>query len=435
MLSLKTILLPIVAAIVVALLLTGCDSSKDSSADESTREIRLWVAPNEAQEAFWLEAVSRWNDSGLGLRVNFTTIPATGNSEETILTALVSGNAPDMTTNVFSGFAAQLAGLDQLVDLSTMQGFDQLIASRSMETIIDDWDQAGRKYVLPIYSSPTLIWWRQDLLEKLGVNKAPSSFQDVFDLSEKYSVPNKQFGMKVIAGRNWADRWFDFISYYNASSDGAPYIEDGKVVYDNAAGRATLRFVQTMFENGWTSSEFGDEPLVSGEVLGAAMGPWNIVYYKNTYPEIMKKIIIGPMVGEKTGTNKTYTFADTKGLVLFKHSRVQEQAFEFVSWIFSNDELSLLWLEETGLPPARGDLLVNPIFESYFQRQPLAAKYAEYVDVAVPPAFIETTIEVQKAMGVEMLEPIEFHTKDIDTAMSESVERINKLLIRYQKHE
>ena len=68
------------------------------------------------------------------------------------------------------------------------------------------------------------------------------------------------------------------------------------------------------------------------------------------------------------------------------------------------------------------------MLSAYYAENPLAAEYARYVGVAVPPAMITQTIDVQKSMGVEMIEAIAFGTKDIDTAISDSIARTNALL-------
>lgn len=410
--------------------LCGC-SDPDATEGKSAQEkvIRMWVAPNETQEAFWKIAVEKWNTSGLGAHVDFTTIPETRSSEDAILTALVAGSAPDISTNIFSGFAATLANLEQLQDLSVFDGYHELIAARHMVKIMEGWDQGGKSYVLPIYSNPTMVWWRKDILLRLGIESVPASFDDVYRLSEKYAASDNKFGMQVMAGRRWADRWFDYISYYYANADGAPYIKDGKAVYDNPAGLSVLMFFDTMFKNGWTSTDFdGDEPLATGAVAGAVRGPWDIAFFKKTYPGSLENIVVGPMIREHPNGDKVHTFADSKGLVLFEHSKVKAEAFAFIAWVFSNDELSLLWLEKTGLPPARGDLTENEIFKTFYQANPMVAEYAAYVDVAVPPAFIEGTIDVQKFMGIEMLEPVQYGTKDPKTALADSVRRTDKLL-------
>jgi len=310
-----------------------------------------------------------------------------------------------------------------------MEGYSELVAARSMQGIMRGWDQDGKKYVLPIYSNPTLIWWRGDILQKLGITSVPETFDDVYALSEKYAATDNKFGIQLVTGKNWYDRWYDFISYYYASADGAPYIKDGQAAYDNAASLSVLTFMDTVFKNEWTGLDFeSDDPLTTGLVVGGVRGSWSVAFFKRLYPEILAKIWVGPMLTQNKTTGKTYTFADTKGLVIFKHSKVKQEAFEFISWVFSNDEMSLLWLEKTGLPPARGDLTDNPIFKSFYQANPLAKKYADYVDVAMPPAFIESTIDVQKIMGFEMVEPIRFGTKSPKQALADAIRRTNELL-------
>lgn len=98
--------------IMACVLLTGC--SRAGTATQKPRQIRLWIAPNEAEESFWKVAVARWNRSGLGMPVTFTTIPTTGNAEDTVLSALVAGTEPDISSDIFSGFAVQIANLKQL---------------------------------------------------------------------------------------------------------------------------------------------------------------------------------------------------------------------------------------------------------------------------------------------------------------------------------
>jgi hypothetical protein len=41
---------------------------------------------------------------------------------------------------------------------------------------------------------------------------------------------------------------------------------------------------------------------------------------------------------------------------------------------------------------------------------------------------ITQTIDVQKSMGTEMIEPIAFKTKDLDAAIADSVARTNALI-------
>jgi multiple sugar transport system substrate-binding protein len=416
---------PLIAAFAIV---AGCSGS-DKASLQKARQIRLWVAPNEAEESFWKVAVARWNKSGLGMPVSFTTIPTTGSSEDAVLSSLVAGTEPDISSNMFSGFAVQIADLKQLQPLSAMPGYQALISGRHMQGLIRNWTVNGKVYAIPIYSNPTLIWWRSDILARYGFRQPPKTYQDIYRLSRRYAAAEHRYGFQVAAGRNWEDRWFDFIAYYYAASGGQPYITGGKAVFDNAAGQKAALFMDTMYRQGWTARDFdSEEPLVSGLVAGASHGPWDIDRFKRMYPDTMKQIVIGPMPTDATSRAQTATFADSKGIVLFKSSKVKNEAFAFVAWVLGNDQLNLLWLEKTGMMPARADLLTNPVFKPYFSSHPMARIYADYVNVAVPPALNENTIDIQKAMSVQLVDALASGTKKPAAALADAVHQTDRIL-------
>jgi multiple sugar transport system substrate-binding protein len=287
--------------------------------------------------------------------------------------------------------------------------------------------------MMPLYYSPSLIWWRSDILTELGIKNVPRTFEDVYKLSRIRAQKDGGLGMQVLAGREWRSRWYDYIAYYYAGSGGSSYIKDRKAQYESRAGLDALDFIQTMFKNRWTGLDFGsDDPLLRGIVAGATHGAWDISYYQENYPDILKLIAIGPMLRSEaamaSGNAKANTFADCKGIVLFKTSKLHAEALQFISWLLFDDEVSLLWLKTTGMPPSRGDLATNPIFAEFFRQNPLAREYANYVDVGVPTAPIEETIDVNKIMNVQMIEPMIFESKPTRQAAADAARSTDRLL-------
>lgn len=412
--------------VAITLVLTGCGGSKGNG----NEKLQLWIAPNQTQEEFWNEVVKEWNQSGNGLQVEVKTIPAAGSSEEAIMNAVASDTAPDISTNIFSGFGAQLFDLGVVKNLNEFDQYNELIATRKMENIMKAWTINGETPVLPVYSNPVLLWWRGDILEELGFEGVPKTYDDIYKLSEMYAKPNKRYAVKVLAGKNWWDRWFDYISYYYAASNGGAYIENGKAIFNNETGKEVAKYIEKMHTKGWSSANFGTSNIFfEGTVLGEVKGPWDLAYGRTQYPEIMKTVKIGPMlVPSSIKTEKPYTLADSKGLVIFKSSKHPKEAWEFVKWVFEKDELSKLWLEKTGMPPARGDLTTNSIFAEFYKKDKKAAEYAKYVDVAMPPAMQENTIDIQQAMTSEMIEPIVLKTKTVSEAVDSAVKAINNII-------
>ena len=374
-------------------------------------------------------AVAQWNARGQGLQVSFTTIPTSGNSEDTVLSALVAQTEPDVSTNIFSGFALQLADLRQLEPLSSMPGYSDLIERRHMTKLIESWQINGTVYAIPLYSNPALIWWRADILAKYANNKVPRSYEDVYELSRRYAAAEHRYGFQVFAGRGWEDRWFDFIAFYYAASNGHAYIEKDKATYDNADGLKVAAFIDRMYAQGWAAADFdGGDPLVSGMVAGAVHGPWDLGTFQGLYPETMKNIVVGPIISDAKPEGHTATFSDSKGIVIFRSSKVKREAFSFISWALGDEHLNLLWLQKTGMMPARDDLLRNPVFADFFDTHPAAKVYASYVDVAFPPALNENTIDIQKVMTQELVGPLVFRTKAPQAALDDAASQTNRIL-------
>ncbi|WP_249420851.1 hypothetical protein [Enterobacter sp. RHBSTW-01064] len=66
-----------------------------------------------------------------------------------------------------------------------------------------------------------------------------------------------------------------------------------------------------------------------------------------------------------------YTFGDSKGGGdLSVPASAKAQAWAFIQWVFNNAEHDRSWLELTGMPPARSDLMSNPLFVNYFEEKP-----------------------------------------------------------------
>ncbi|MBU9812050.1 carbohydrate ABC transporter substrate-binding protein [Rahnella sp. SL6] len=388
----------------------------------------MWIAPNITQEMYWGEVVNEWNSNPAHRKVEFTPIPAAGSSEEAIMNALASGTEPDISTNIFIGFAKQLSELKQLSDYGKMPGFQELVETRHMGKAVASWQFEGQQNVIPIYISPIVYWWRSDLLAAQGFDHVPTTYDEVYTLSEQMTKNQKGYSLQITSGKNWWDRWFDFIPLYYAASQGSPYIQDHKASFDNEAGRQTLTFLNKMFANKWTSYDFSaaDDPLATGAVLGAVRGPWDIDRYQKQFPDVLKTIRIGPML-TLTGKPGVSTMADSKGIVMFSTSKVQADAWKFIQWVYSDPKHDRRWLELTGMPPAREDLQSNAIFEEYLQQHVLVNAIASYLPKAVPPAPITKTVEVQRTM-TQMIEKLVFKGSLIPRVIQESSQEIDKTL-------
>lgn len=410
--------------------LIGCGPDEKKESVNSRPALKMWVAPNENEEAFWNKIVKEWNADPTHTPIEFTPIPAASSSEEAIMNALASGTEPDISSNIFIGFASQLTEQGLVEDLATLPGFDALIEERKMSALMPAWKINGHQSVLPIYVNPIVWWWRGDLLKQYGYDHVPLTYDDLYRLATLRKADNNGYVMQLTAGKNWWERWFDLIPLFYAQSEGKSYLDGNQASMNTADGQKVLAFMGHVFQQGWSSYDFtsADDPLASGQVLASARGPWDIARYRKQYPEVLKTIEIGPMLTE-TPLAHPYTFGDSKGLVIFSTSKHKTEAWAFMQWVFSKAENDRLWLETTGMPPARSDLLTNPLFVSYFASNPVEKQIAAYVDVALPPVATTKTTEIQRSM-TQMLEEVIFNQKEPASALEQSGNEINQVLQR-----
>lgn len=319
------------ASALLMLSLSGCGPDEKPAEESAKTPIKMWVAPNENEEAFWNTMVKEWNKDPAHTPVEFTTIPAANSSEEAIMNALASGTEPDLSSNIFIGFASQLDEIGQTEDLSKMPGYEELIKNRQMTNILPAWKLNGKQTVLPIYVNPIVWWWRGDLLKQYGFDHVPTRYDELYQLAEKRAQDNHGYTIQLTAGKNWWERWFDLIPLYYAQSNGQSYIIDNKAHFNDPSGLSVLTFMGKVFDSKWSSYDFtsADDPLASGQVLASARGPWDLARYRKQYPEVLKSIQIGPMLTEK-GTAHPHTFGDSKGMVIFNSSKHKAEAWAFM---------------------------------------------------------------------------------------------------------
>ena len=394
---------------------------------ETRQNLLFWITPDEQTEKFWKIVVSEWNKSGEGMKVEFRNIPDAGSSEEAIFNSIASRTTPDICSGIFSGFNSQLVLLNAVCNLQNFEGYKELTKQRKMQKLLKYWSVNGKDYAFPIFSSPLLVWWRWDILRKYGWENVPETYSDIYKLSEQVGIPNKRYSLMVFGTPDWWSRWNDFIAYYYAASGGKPYIVNNKAVFDNKYGKEIMTFFKTMLEKKYTRYIF-DNKLAFYEnfLVGRANFANEVEFARKNFPEILKKIKIGPLPVPDSYKGKKYTRANTRGLVIFKMSKYPKEAWGFIKWVFSQDRFSLLWLECTGFPPVRGDLMTNPIFKKFFKKNKIVYEYARYMDTAIPPASIAETIAVQDAMTNKLIEPMVYGNDSIDVLLKKTVEQVNK---------
>ncbi|MFG6147812.1 ABC transporter substrate-binding protein [Halobacillus sp. B23F22_1] len=436
LLNLRLFVLMFASVLVVA----GCQSESNGdggSGEDGSVEFEFWAAPNPAQEAFWEEMAQQYMEEEENVSINVTPMPESPSSEAGIQSAIAAGNAPAISENISRGFAAQLAGSNAIVPFNEFDGYDELIEERQMEETMSSWKFTDdQQFVLPVYSNPMLFAWRTDILQELGFDEAPRTYDEVLEAGEKLKeeYPEKYLWSRAdLVQPTWHARWFDFFMLYNAASDGNNFVEGNEVVAEEEAGVETFDFFSEMAEGDMLLTREATDPFESGDSIMMDIGPWTFSYWDDKFPEMEEgetyELTMPPVPGEE-GTENPKTFADTKGLSIYASATEEQQqaAFDFVNWVYSDADNDLKWFEDTNLPPARDDLATNDAFTEFLEEHPELTKYADNIPNAVPPIDSEQTAEIQELIGTEGLNPLVKGEKEPQQAWEDVINSIDGVL-------
>lgn len=417
----KKVLSLMFTAVLLIGVLAGCTTgntgskSSSSTTKNGVTTITFWAAPNPTQEVFWKDMANKFMKSHKNIKVNVSQMKETPSSEASIQSAIAGGSAPTISENISRGFAAELAKSKAIVPLDQMSGFNKVIQSRHMDKTIKGWSFSdGHQYVLPIYSNAMLFGWRIDILKKLGVNQAPTTYSQVYSLAKKLKA---KYPEKFIwANSDLADptawkRWFDFFMLYDAASGGNSFIKGNKFVAKDQAGIQTLTFLQKLQQENALMTKQVKNPFETGVEVFSSVGPWTFTTWQQQFPKMQYKktyVLSTPPVPDNMSGKNVYTFADTKGLAIYSSATKKQQkaAMTFVQWVYSNPQHDLAWLKKTDLPPARDDLSTNATFKSFFAKNPELVPYAKEIPYAIPTIDNPKYNDLQTYIGQDAVNPI-----------------------------
>ncbi|MBC7317671.1 carbohydrate ABC transporter substrate-binding protein [Candidatus Bipolaricaulota bacterium] len=380
-------------------------------------EIVFWTAPNPSQEVFWRRMAEAYMAEHPEVKISVSPMPEAPTSEAGILAAIAGGVAPTASENVFVGFGDELVRSQAIVPWNAFANWDQVVAARAMEETIKAWVfPDGNHYIIPLYVNAMLVAWRIDILRELGYEKPPRTYSEVLAVGKRLKevYPDKFLWLRSeLEVPTWWQRWFDFFVFYYAASGGQPIITEPEITADDEAAVAVLGFFKTLRDQELLITEPLATGFEEGKTIMTVLGPWTFPWWKENYPELVygeTYVLTPPPVPDNYPADKpVYTFADAKGLVLYAQATPQQRQamWDFIAWVLSNPEHDLLWIQTTGMLPARDDVGKNPLFLEYIkEKEPALLDYAAAIPYAVPPIFHYKYVDIQELMGLECIYPV-----------------------------
>ena len=314
-----------IAALV--LLLAACGDA----AREDVTELRFWVVGREGEVLVTM--LPEFERQHPGIKVRVQTLPWTA-AHAKLLTAFASDALPDvfqLGNTWMPEFAAigALAPLDDRLAASTMTRADDYFPG-----ILDTNRIDGTLYGLPWNVDTRLLFYRTDVLQRLGFAEPPRTWDEWRTMQaaikrdvgpERYAIllPLNEFEPQLALG---------------LQQDEPLLRENGRYGNFRSAGfRSALGFYHEMFANGWapkmTNTQIANVWVEFGRGFYAfyVSGPWNIAEFKKRLPEALKDDWSTAMLPGPNGPGAS--IAGGSSMVLDVRGKHQDAAWTLVEYL------------------------------------------------------------------------------------------------------
>ncbi|TLS52607.1 extracellular solute-binding protein [Paenibacillus antri] len=305
-------------------------------AGEGERTLDVWVARGRD----WVEIIKQLADEDFtpqtGIKVNVNVIPA--QAMNLLMLSTTSGKQPDAALGVEAEVPIDFAIRGAVVDLSEFPDYED-IASRFRPGALIPYAYDGGAYALPENQNFTMLFYRTDIMNELGVEDIPETWDEVMDL-----IP--------ILQQNGMDFYYPHASNAPqlAVNEFSPFLfQYGGEYYKEGGSRSALDTPEAMeavkvWTGLFTNYKINKDAnfynrFRSGEMPIGVADYSTYVLLSTAAPELSGWWEMKPMPGvrQEDGRINRSTGGSAQTGMIFKNTGMEAEAWEFLKWWTSAD--------------------------------------------------------------------------------------------------
>ncbi len=352
--------------LLLILLCAGCNTTSDPRT-----EIVFWAMGAEGEHVAKLMPEFERHHPHLKVRVQMIPWNA---AHEKLLTAFAGNSLPDMA-QLGNTWIPEFRLLDALENLTPYVQQSPTINETSYFAGI--WDTNvldSALFGVPWYVDTRVMFYRSDLLARVGYGEFPKSWDEWFDVCDKL-VKQKvaEYGVFFPTNNEWAPPVLMGVQL------GATLLKENATRGDFSRRefRDALRAFHRFFLNGWapvkTTQIVNIYQGMADRVFAMHItGPWNIGEFSRRMPERLKNAwMTAPLPGPHGGIGAS--LAGGSSLVIFAHSRKKAETWKVIEFL-SEPSVQVEFYRLTGDLPARTEAwhdtaLARNVYARAFFRQ------------------------------------------------------------------
>ena len=308
------------------------NSLGDKYEDDAEDLIEVWIVTGRDQSTVLKSMVDDTFTPKTGIRVNVKLVVA-----DTLLTAVVAGNGPDVVLSLGTWFPVNYAMRNAAEDLTQFEDFNEVIKP-FYDSALTSMRYQGGIYALPETQEFPVLFYREDILEDLGLS-APETWQELIGM-----LPTIQ-GSNLSVGIPYPDITTVDMSILNSliyQNGGSIYDEDGKkTLIDNENGVTAFKRYTSLYNDYGLPTVFDFVSRFRSGEMPIGLFPYSTY---NTLvvsaPEIRNLWDFAPFPGTEVIAESGKKIIDrsvhSQGLccmmIATDNEEVKQNAWEFMKW-------------------------------------------------------------------------------------------------------
>lgn len=385
--------LALVLALIMALTIFAACGEKAPDAqgeDGKPKKLTVWIQQTFSEEfnngfAALFEEFGEAN----GIEISCEIIDAADLRDTKLPAALESGDTP----NIAYIEPASLVAYAKAGVLADAQGTIDALKANGTEfypALLDTTFVDGTCYAVPFSAQSWMLWYRKDLLEKAGYNKAPETWEELLEMSKATTDASSGiYGAGFAAGATASD--FNNMSQSILWSYGGSVLKDNKLNIDSPESREAIEMLLKFFDEGTVAPDMiaGDDmanntAFLSGSACFVVNIPTLASALKSDAPEIWENTGCAPL---PAGPEGSYPLAAVNMMSIIDNGEAEnEWAAKALAYAIDKTRLAdILTLTAPAYGMVYSDTMDNeeymadPIVEAHMQAIS-TGKYYSYPD-------------------------------------------------------
>ena len=395
--------------------LAGCGSSDQGGGKGEKVTINVWGMGEEAKSLPKMAA--DFEKANPTIDVNVQAIPW-DTAHDKLLTAVASKKGPDVV-QMGTTWIPEFASAKALLDLTPYEkDYPEFKPENFFEGSVNTTKFDDKTVGVPWYVDTRVLYYRTDLLKKVGYNEAPKTWEELQDAATKLAKRGDgKYGISLDVNEQ-------SLGFMFARQNGSKLMdEQGKPLFNQKEYVDAVKYLNSFFKNGSTpKGDIGIDIIQGfrgdGILPMFISGPWMVKMINDQAPELKGKWATAVLPKKENNISAL----GGANLSVFQYTKHKKEALKFAAYM-SKPETQLKWMKLTNSLPAAKEAWKD----SSLQEDPNYKVFGEQMEASQPMPVIKEWEEIAQTY-LKSFEQVYRGGKDVQKEMDDFNAKAEEIL-------